>query len=105
MEPKSKEEYEQRFKSNSKITGYGMDTTVHVPCPFCAAPNFMSYKITEVEDVLGNGSVCGECNRGSRGIVLKIKGGTTIELVQTSGPDFNVSWLPPMRREEHEACL
>jgi hypothetical protein len=99
MEPKSREEWEKRFHENQKISGFGLATTMHMPCPFCAAPDFAVYRIIDTEEALVDGAVCKECDRGAA-IVFHVNtpSNKQFEMVQTSGPDQPV-WLdPPMRR-------
>jgi hypothetical protein len=110
-QPTSREEYEERFHANQKITGFGLDTTMHMPCPFCAAPDFMVYRVIDTETApdfmvyrvidtetaLVEGAVCSECKRGAAiEFSVNTPSNKQFEMVQTSGepaPD----WLPPMR--------
>jgi len=92
-----KEAYEKKFAENQKITGYGMDVTIHMPCPFCAAAEWMVFKILEQEEVSSREHVCSACSRGAKMIYKHKEEGISFEVVQTrgdDGPDF----LPPMRR-------
>lgn len=93
----TKEEYEKKFADNQKFSGRGVETTIHMPCPFCAEPDFMIYRVIEVNDFLAHEAVCKHCGRGMKGIVEKGESGVNVEFVQTCGdpaPDF----LPPIRR-------
>lgn len=83
----TKEEYEHRFALNNRITAYGLDTTIHMPCPFCAAADFAVYRFWAVEEVMREEHICGECKRGSRVIFEREGGGTIIRPVQTRGDD------------------
>lgn len=92
------DEYNKRFVESQKITGRGLDVTMHLPCPFCACPDFMVYKILEMEQVCKNEAICVECGRGAK-MLFTYSGGHAIglEVVQTRGeeqPDF----LPKIRR-------
>lgn len=93
----TKDEYERLVTANTKIEGYGLDVTMHLPCPFCAAPDFMLYKVIDANDALRAGAVCKSCGRGMKGIVQESSAETTIEMVQTCGND-PPEFLPPMRR-------
>ena len=75
------------FPESQKISGYGMDVTVHMPCPFCAAPEWMIFKILEQEEVSSKEHVCKECTRGARMIYTHDGPSTSFEVVQTQGPD------------------
>lgn len=91
------EEYKTKFAAHEKIAGEGIATTLHIPCPFCAEPDFLVHKILDAEDTYTRGAICKHCGRGSRGIVKHHADGANVEFVQTSGPPAP-DWLPPMRR-------
>jgi predicted RNA-binding Zn-ribbon protein involved in translation (DUF1610 family) len=94
----TREEFERKYKANHLITGYESDVKVHAPCPFCAAPEFLVWRVLECREVLAAGGVCPECGRGCKAIFRDtFGGGVEMEFVQTSGepsPDY----LPPIRR-------
>lgn len=97
-EPANFNEYLTRFHENSTIFGRGLDTGMEMPCPFCAAPHFMRYRIVDTREVLKKGAVCGVCLRGARCIFqTSTCSATLFELVQTSGPDAP-DWLVPAPR-------
>jgi hypothetical protein len=86
--PTTKEAFERRFHENQKIEGFGLDgTTTRMPCPFCAAPDFVVYKILEVTEALAAESVCKECGRGAKALVTKAGSSVSYEVVQTRGDD------------------
>ena len=96
-EPNSMEEYKTKFYANQKITGFGLDTTMHVPCAFCGEPDFIVHRIIDTEKAYARGAVCNHCGRGMRGIVSRDRGGVSVEFVQTSG-NAPPSWLEPAPR-------
>lgn len=96
-EPRTEDEYNRRFRANTEYFGIGIETGMTVPCPFCAAANFVSYKIIEVELTLSEEHICRECKRGSKSIFSTIDGSKSFEMVQTCGPD-PAGWMPKMRR-------
>jgi hypothetical protein len=50
-------EYAERFKESHKVTGFGIEgMEIHVPCPFCAAPDNMIHKITETHAAYQKGA-------------------------------------------------
>jgi hypothetical protein len=99
-EPGNMDEYTARFHQNQRIEGYGLDTTMVMPCPFCAAPDFMRWKILEVESAMHRGGTCKECGRSTKAIFQRSPSGVQFEIVQTGGPD-QPEWLAPkMRRVE-----
>jgi hypothetical protein len=87
----NKQEYEEKLNANQRITGIGFETTMHMPCPFCAEPDFMIYRVLETEQALDKGAVCKHCGRGMKAILKRSEGGISFELVQTCGdppPDY-----------------
>jgi hypothetical protein len=98
-EPTSMAEYAIRFGENQKLSGYGIGNVYqHMPCPFCAAPGFLTFEILEVEKQMAAGATCKECKRGAKALFTRENGGVSFEIVQTDGPD-QPGWLvPKMRR-------
>lgn len=73
------------------MSGFGLETTMHAPCPFCAAPDFAIFKILETQAVLSQEHTCAECGRSTRTIFSQLPGQVSFEIVQTGGvdpPDF-----------------
>lgn len=86
-EPTSQLEYEVRYAKNQRIEGYGIEgVRIHVPCPFCAASDFIVHKIMDTEAAHARGAVCRECNRGCRMVATAVSGGKAFRFVQTIGP-------------------
>lgn len=81
------EERNARYHQNAKVTGFGEATTVHHPCPFCAAPDFMVCRVIDTKAAMSEDRTCAECGRGTRAIIVETPSTTTFELVQTSGDD------------------
>lgn len=96
-EPTNMDEYEKRLKLGEMVTGYGLDTAMTVPCPFCAAPEWLKFNILEVEKGMAQGATCKECGRSARAIFDRGRSGVSFELVQTGGPD-QPEWLEPKMR-------
>jgi len=96
-DPATREDYDRLAKANQRIEGFGLDTTMHLPCPFCAAPDFMVYKVLEVQQRLEAGAGCRSCGRSLRAQFKPDQPGTVFEFVQTGGPDAP-DYLPPIRR-------
>lgn len=90
--PTSQAEYEDTIARNQKISGVGFDTTSHLPCPFCAAPDFLVSKIGNIQGALVKGATCSVCGRSAKTLVSSEDGQDTYELVQTGGPD-QPDWL------------
>lgn len=93
----NKQEYEERFHANEKFSGMGIETTMHMPCPFCAAPDFMIYRILDTPNAIKRGAVCQECKRGCRAVLKEDGHGVAFEFVQTQGP-APPDYILPMRR-------
>jgi bacterioferritin-associated ferredoxin len=99
-EPTSLSEYLERFERNQVIDGWGLAVRVHLPCPFCAAPDFLVYRMTEVEAAMTHGAMCAACGRSAKALIIRAEGELSLEVVQTSGPDQPVWMVPKMRRLE-----
>lgn len=95
------DEYNRLIMERSRVFGFGMETSFSAPCPFCCAPDWMTYKVLEVEEVMKRGAVCKDCGRGVRAVFsVDQPGHKQFEFVQTCGPDPDLPFLPPMRRVE-----
>ena len=95
----TKEEYEAKYHANMKFSGTGFETTCHVPCPFCAEPDFLVHRVIGTEEAYTKGAVCPACGAGFRGIFQHDASGVTMEIVQTCGPDAP-DFMPVIRRVE-----
>jgi hypothetical protein len=83
----TKEELERRFKENYRIEGFGLDMTIHSPCPFCGAADFLTYKFWKFSQELTKETVCRDCGRGLLGIIKRAQGSIILEVEQTRGDD------------------
>ena len=99
-DPATGEDYDALAMANTRISGHGVrETRIHLPCPFCAAPEFMSYLVIDAEAAMTAGATCEACGRSAKTIFTKHDdGGKSFEIVQTGGSD-PPAYLPPMRRE------
>lgn len=98
QQPTSVAEYTAAYHDNTRITGTGLDTTTHFPCPFCAAPDFMSAKILDTQSAMEQDSTCTVCGRSGKSIFTNSPGQTSFEFVQTGGDDLPDWFIPKMRR-------
>lgn len=102
-EPQSAEEYVALFSKNQKLTGYGMDVTCHAPCGFCAAPDWLVYKILETEEKMQEGATCSNCQRTGKFIfIVDEPNRKQFQFVQTGGPPAP-DWLVPKPRYDPQA--
>lgn len=101
--PTSKEEYFKRFYENQRVEGFGLDTSMVYPCPFCAAPDWAKNKIIEMEEVMARAHHCGECGRSAKMIFDRSANGVSFEVVQCGGPDQADWFEPKMRRVSDQA--
>lgn len=98
-DPKTLDEYNKKSAANQKIEGQGLGNVfVHMPCPFCAEPDFMTYEVLDVEVRSKEGAVCKHCKRGMKAVFKRSQSGVEFEFVQTEGED-PPSYLPKMRRD------
>lgn len=96
---KSFEQYKAKFYSSQRITGIGLEVTMHVPCPFCAHPDFLVHKILDTEAAYKAGATCKNCKRSVSAIFHRNEQNCVrAEFVQTAGEDAP-AWMPyRMRR-------
>lgn len=98
--PTSLDEYNLRYKANTRIEGTGADTRTVLPCPFCAAADWLVYPVTAAMDnyqKIQEPRKCGHCGRTARLIIKQNEGSVEQELVQTDGPE-PPDWLEPKPR-------
>lgn len=98
MQPLTPREYEERTRQNIEYFGHGVNAGAHIPCPFCGAPRFMSYRIIECMAEMQKEHICTECSRGARTIITTSPDGLTtgLEIVQTCGddpPEWIKNWI------------
>ena len=86
-DPATPEEYETRYIAATRVSGHGMDTSMHVPCPFCTAPECLIHTVPDTMDAYAKGAVCKVCGRGFRAVITPKGNGTSISFVQTCGVD------------------
>jgi hypothetical protein len=101
-DPRSLEEYTERFHKNYSISGMGEDVRISFPCPFCGARDWLEIRLMEfgAHDLAPH--YCVECDRSSRFIFKTTDGGIQAELVQCSGPDAPRWMVPTPRREDRD---
>lgn len=95
--PTNIDEYHARFHANIKYEGFGMETTMISPCPFCAAPDCQRVRLAYAQHDMEQPAVCTECGRGAKAVFTGDANNHDLEIVQTAGPN-PPDWLPPMRR-------
>lgn len=92
----SAEEFRLRYHANYHADGKGLAVSaVHMPCPFCAAPDWMCYRV--FDGIPEHDHACGACGRTARIIRARSGGVTRLELLQTGGDD-PPGWLEPTPR-------
>lgn len=98
MTPKNADEYTERFQKSYRLEGFGPEVLIYMPCPFCAAPDFIVHGIMETAAALSKGATCRECGRSARAIIIEeTPGSHQLEIVQTGGPE-QPDWLQPQMR-------
>lgn len=90
-EPTSREEYERRYNWALRMSGGGLNTITHHPCPFCGEPDWavvpMFFPGPRVEET------CPACHRSGGFVTTRDGQVTVVELVQTAGPRAP-EWVP-----------
>jgi transcription elongation factor Elf1 len=98
--PKSRDEFQRRFRSNSFLDDTGFSVTQHFPCPACAAADWLVTRLVDLDQFVGQEFVCHECGRGfafhspSSGVTS-----SSYEVVQTCGEDLP-PWIPFIQRRK-----
>ncbi len=60
-------EFFAKATANMRVSGFGIaETTVHIPCPFCAEPDFMVSRVMESREPFSAGATCKHCGRSAR---------------------------------------
>lgn len=86
-DPPSLAEYSKLAIKRQRMSGHGMNTIQHLPCPFCAADDMIRYRILDVERVLANGATCRVCGRSFKALFNRPSSGQVVmKLVKTGGP-------------------
>lgn len=67
MDPITIEDHRTKVAENTKVE----NGTVHLCCPFCAAPDFFVYpdsidRTVELNELLAKGATCKECERSAK---------------------------------------
>jgi len=104
----SMEKYAAKYEENTRIEGFGEETAVIAPCPFCAEPGWLRYKILETEKQLAQGAECRMCGRGAKVVFTGTRDAIRMEFVQTAGDDPPAWFTHKMRRVDPAAtalCL
>jgi hypothetical protein len=97
-DPVTLDAYNRRFHANTAYHGFGLDTEMEMPCPFCAAAHWMRVRIIEMKPAMKQGAACKECGRSARFIFeIDVPGEVQFSLVQTGGAEIP-SYLPPIER-------
>lgn len=96
-QPTNADEFNARYNRNLHYENTGLQTTTHIPCPFCAAPDFMVFRVLRTTEAMELGGTCRECGRSSRSEVTRKPGEVSFEIVQTGGAD-PPDYMPKMRR-------
>jgi hypothetical protein len=100
-DPVNIDEYNTRFKSHQWVEGYLEQTTIHLPCPFCAAAEWMAVPLLDMRVAMARGAMCVACGRSAK-TVFHTSGGNELrfEIVQTGGsdpPDWHRETIPIRR--------
>jgi hypothetical protein len=96
--PTNARDLKLRQARHYEVTGRFQDTTVHLPCFFCGAPDFLVHRLLDTDRAYNDGAVCKECGRGARIPVEHDGNVTSFTIVQTVG-DPLPDWYPiPIER-------
>lgn len=98
--PDTKEEYEAAYLENTKVLGRYDTTRTVMPCPFCAAPDWLIFPVTaglsNYRDIQ-QPATCGVCKRTARMVVDRDAHGNLGCTVVQLGGDDPPAWVPIRR--------
>lgn len=86
-DPKTLEEFNQRYLSNIRYEGAGLKVRSVMPCMFCAAPEFMSYSVLDIHKAMREGATCNTCKRSGHFVFADSSNASFAGFVQTGGDD------------------
>jgi hypothetical protein len=95
--PGSLKAFNDKFNKNTHLDGYGAGTSMAMPCPGCAEPDFLKYEILNTEEAMAKGAICQHCGRGFKAVFTKTKNMTSFKIVQTCGDDLP-AYQPAIKR-------
>ncbi len=96
--PATLAEFNALYHQRVKYDGEGITTRVSLPCPGCAAPDFIDMHLRDTQTAWAKGATCAACGRGFRMLFSgRHSPSQTFEIVQTHGADLP-AWAPPIRR-------
>lgn len=91
--PQTFEELQARTLQNQRMSGYGLETKMHITCPFCGAPDYAEIRVVAVQEDASKNATCKECGRSTRTEFYRSGPSIRFEIVQTGGDD-PPEWLP-----------
>lgn len=90
-EPRSEVEFLLRYADNhsteGELTAAGVRVVSRIPCPFCAAPNFLVYTLADVLLRTLEECICSECGRGAKFYADDEVNGLYFRPIQSRGPN------------------
>lgn len=89
-DPQTMHEYNQRYNDNTRFEGRYAETKTVMPCPGCAASDWLDWPVTaamnDYADVT-KPTKCKHCNRTFRFQMDASANGITMRIYQTDGPE------------------
>ena len=89
--PLTHDVFTKKYEKNTRYSGQGLELKIHMPCPFCAEPDFVNFKLLEMREKMIRPHECQACGRAMK---LRYEGNPSqllITMIQTKGappPDF-----------------
>jgi hypothetical protein len=109
-EPSSVKEYLERFHANQRVSGFGLEVANHLPCPWCAHPDFMvlypgrgilpSDDHPDLDTQMSTEATCSNCGRSGKNVVERTPTSVGFSFFQTGGRDAPEWLVPPPPRLE-----
>lgn len=100
-QPQNIDEFNAKYNANTRYSGQGFDTKMHMPCPGCAEPDWLSCRIIDVEEAMAAEHACKACGRAFKTEFRRTSRGVSFEVVQTKGDDLP-AFMPKIRRAQEQ---
>ncbi len=90
----SMSELQAMTASHTMVSGFGLETKMTTPCPFCGAPGHLTFRVAYMEEDACKPTRCGTCERTSEIEIKRSPKGASMRIYLAGGPDVP-EWFTP----------
>lgn len=90
------EQYLYLMSKHQYVEEVDGEAVMHLPCPFCAAKDWIKFTKWNRMNAISHGAMCNVCKRSARGLFTDVTG-IHFEMIQCGGPD-QPDWFEPKVR-------